>query len=71
MATEEAKPSGLYLDAGDTIEFDGRRFPRSALSHWLYHAALARRGDHLAAGLCRAAGLSIIDADGKSYWPPS
>lgn len=52
--------------------FDGHRFPVTYVQEYalrLYLAAQARRGDALALALLSAMRMTIIDLDGKGYWP--
>jgi hypothetical protein len=55
-----------------TVAFDGHRFPAGCghVLPVLYLAFRARRKDPIAAQLLTAFGMTVTDADGKSYWPP-
>lgn len=51
--------------------FDGFRWGNWSGQHVgaIYLAALARRGDKLAAEILTATNVTILDMDGRQYWP--
>lgn len=61
-------------DNSDIVNFDGHRFSLKKVKqncNLLWMASFAREGDKRAEELLHSVGFSVVDINGKSYWPRS